>query len=239
MPPYHLVELDVVNFVALPLAVVALFVWGVARAWRRTGGDAAGARRAALLAALLSAAWMTGTWIAAARGTLRDFSATPPPFFFLVVAILGIAGTVGLGNVGRRIASGIPLWVLVAAQSFRLPLELAMHRMAERGIMPEIMSYSGRNFDIVTGATAIPVALAIATRLGGRRLALAWNFLGLALLINVVTVAILATPRFQYFGPEQVNVWVTYPPFVWLPAVLVLAALLGHILVFRACRSEP
>jgi hypothetical protein len=61
-----------------------------------------------------------------------------------------------------------------------------------------------------------------------------WNVVGLALLINVVTVAILATPRFQYFGPDQINVWVMYPPFVWLPAVLVLAALLGHIVVFRA-----
>jgi hypothetical protein len=238
VPSYHLAEPEVLNFVVLPLAVVALFVFGVARAWRCTGVDAAGARRAALMAAGLSAAWMVGTWIAAARGTLRDFTATPPPFFFLVVAILTIAGTIGLGRVGRRMAIAIPLWVLVVAQSFRLPLELAMHRMAERGIMPEIMSYSGRNVDIATGATAIPVALAIAAGIGGRRLALAWNFLGLALLINVVTVAILATPRFQYFGPEQVNVWVTYPPFVWLPAVLVLAALLGHILVFRACRSE-
>jgi heme exporter protein D len=27
---------------------------------------------------------------------------------------------------------------------------------------------------------------------------------------------------------------VTYPPFVWLPAVMVLAALAGHLLIFRA-----
>jgi len=29
-------------------------------------------------------------------------------------------------------------------------------------------------------------------------------------------------------------VWITYPPFVWLPAVMVRAALAGHLLVFRA-----
>jgi hypothetical protein len=238
VPAYRFTEPGVLNFIILPVAVVALFVWGIGQAWRRSGADGAAARRAALIATLLSAAWMIGTWIAAARGTLRDFTHTPPPFFFVVVAILAIAGTVGLGSVGRRLASGIPLWVLVAVQSFRLPLELAMHRMAERGIMPEVMSYSGRNFDIITGATAIPVAIAIAVGIGGRRLALAWNLLGLALLINVVFVAILATPGFQYFGPEQVNVWVTYPPFVWLPAGLVLAALLGHVVVFRACEAR-
>jgi hypothetical protein len=29
-------------------------------------------------------------------------------------------------------------------------------------------------------------------------------------------------------------VWVTYPPYVWLPTVMVTAALSGHLLIFRA-----
>jgi hypothetical protein len=61
-----------------------------------------------------------------------------------------------------------------------------------------------------------------------------WNVVGLLLLANVVIVAILATPLIRYFGDRQLNVWVTYPPFVWLPAVLVLAALAGHLVIFRA-----
>lgn len=51
--------------------------------------------------------------------------------------------------------------------------------------------------------------------------------------MNVVGVAILATPRFRYFGEDHLNTWVTYPPFVWLPSVMVLAAFAGHLLVFR------
>ena len=239
MPPDRLTEPDVLNFIVLPLGVVALFVWGIAHAWKSSGSRDARVARAANRAAVLSTAWMIGTWIAAARGTLRDFTGAPPPFFFLVMVGLAITAIIGFGNVGRRLAIGIPLWVLVAVQCFRLPLEVAMHRMAQRGIMPEVMSYTGRNFDIVTGLTAIPVAVALATGFAGRRLAMAWNLLGLGLLVNVVTVAILATPRFQYFGPRQLNVWVTYTPFVWLPAVLVLAALLGHIVIFRACRVSP
>jgi hypothetical protein len=124
--------------------------------------------------------------------------------------------------------------MLVAVQAFRLPLELAMHAMYERGIMPEPMSYSGRNFDILTGGTAIVVAALVAARLAGPRLVLAWNLLGSALLVNVLVVAILATPLFRYFGDEHLNIWVTYPPFVWLPAVMVVAALAGHVVIFRA-----
>ncbi len=137
-------------------------------------------------------------------------------------------------HLGTRIVATIPLWVLVLVQAFRLPLELAMHDMYERGIMPVQMSYSGLNFDIITGIAAIPVVFLTATRRTGRSVVAAWNLLGLALLVNVVTVAILATPRFRYFGDDHLNVWVTYPPFVWLPAVMVLAALTGHLLIFRA-----
>jgi heme exporter protein D len=35
-----------------------------------------------------------------------------------------------------------------------------------------------------------------------------------------------------------VNVFVMYAPFVWLPAVMVLAALAGHLVVFRALRAQ-
>lgn len=109
-----------------------------------------------------------------------------------------------------------------------------MHALVGRGIMPEQMSYTGCNFDIVTGATALVVAVLLKTGVGGRRVAMLWNVMGLGLLVNVVVVAILSTPVFGAFGDDRLNVFVTFTPFVWLPAVLVLAALAGHLLIFRA-----
>jgi hypothetical protein len=91
--------------------------------------------------------------------------------------------------------------------------------------MPAEMSYSGHNFDIVTGVSAVIVAAMLARGWAGRQLVLAWNILGLALVLNVTGVAVLATPAFRYFGENSLNVWVTYPPFVWLPAVMVLGRL--------------
>ena len=64
----------------------------------------------------------------------------------------------------------------------------------------------------------------------------AWNVVGFALLVNIVTVALVSTPAFGWFGPDRLNVFILYPPFVWLPAVMVLAALMGHILVWRKLR---
>jgi hypothetical protein len=167
-----------------------------------------------------------------------DFTSTPPPFGLLVAVVVTLSIVIAAGPLGRRFAREIPLWALVAVHGFRLPLEIAMHRLAERGIMPEQMSYAGRNYDILTGITAIIVAVLVSRGIGGRRLVLAWNLLGLALLVNIVTVAILSTPPFAAFGPDRLNVFVMVTPFVWLPAVLVLAALAGHLVIFRALRME-
>jgi hypothetical protein len=234
MPPYSLSEPAVFAFVLIPLVLAALFVRATWTAWHSAGESPARARRAAVFALLGSALWMAATWMVASRGLLLDWQATPPPFALFVLAIFALAVTLSFSRVGRLFASQIPLWMLVGVQAFRFPLELAMHRMYERGIMPGQMSYSGRSFDILTGITAIVVALLVRTGRGGRPLVLAWNLMGLGLLANILVIAILSTPRFAYFGPDRLNVFVMYPPFVWLPAVMVLAALAGHLIIFRA-----
>jgi len=234
LPAYSLSDPSVLAFVVIPLALAAASTAAVWYAWRRSGETGLAAARATALMALGGAAWMAVTWAVAARGTFREWNRLPPSLAVLVVLIVIISARLTMGGAGRRLAVFIPLWVLVAVQGFRLPLELAMHRMFERGIMPEQMSYSGRNFDIVTGASALIVAALVATGRGGRGLVAAWNVIGLALLLNIVVVAIVSTPLFALFGPDRLNVWITYPPFIWLPAVMVLAALTGHLIIFRA-----
>ena len=237
MPAVPLTSPSVLFFIALPVAIVGLFVWGIASAWRLAGVSAERAARAALVGGLAAAGWMGITGVAAASGIFREWASTPPPFMGLVAAILVLGCSIAFSRVGARLAA-LPLWVLVAVQSFRFPLELVMHRLVQHGIMPEQMSYTGRNWDVLTGISAVLVAGAIRAGIGGRRLALAWNIMGLGLLANILGVAILSTPRFAAFGPDRLNVFVTYVPFVWLPAVMELTALAGHLVIFRAVFSS-
>jgi hypothetical protein len=225
---------DILAFVVLPISLSVAFVAGVWFAWTRSGSRYAA--RATAVAAVCTIVWLGVSWEAAATGVLRRWNATPPPFALLLVIIVLMGLRLGFGSVGRRFAETIPLWLLVGVQGFRLPLELAMHRLAERGVMPGQMSYSGRNYDILTGATALLVALLIVAGKVGVRVLKLWNIVGLVLLVNIVTVAVLSTPRIAYFGSTNVNTFVTVAPFVWLPAIMVLAALVGHLVIFRALK---
>ncbi|MDB6075281.1 MAG: hypothetical protein JWO89_2921 [Verrucomicrobiaceae bacterium] len=98
------------------------------------------------------------------------------------------------------------------------------------GIAPIQMTWTGMDFDIVTGITALIIA-PLASRLP-RWVLLAWNAMGLGLLIWVVGVAVLSMPTvFQRLHPS--NTWVAFFPFVWLPTILVPCALLRHVVLFR------
>ena len=122
-----------------------------------------------------------------------------------------------------------------------MPLELAMHAAARERIMPTRVSFSGENFDIATGATAIILAGLLARGRVLRGWVVSWNAGGAVLLGNIVVNAILASPTIHAFGraPSEINSFVAYPPYVWLPAVLVVAALVGHILVARRFVADP
>lgn len=175
--------------------------------------------------------------VAAASGVLSRFDITPPPMAILIPSVLALALVVGLGSIGRGAAGAVPLMTLVGVQAFRLPLELFMHHAAEVGVMPMEMSYSGYNFDIVTGAVAL--ALFAAARVGlsvPRALIWSWNLWGLACLGIILVVAVLSSPMVRFFGddPRHLNTWVLFFPYVWLPAVLVTIAMSGHIIVTRA-----
>ena len=224
----------VLVFIVMPAVLVLMLAWGTAAASRRTGEPPGTGPRRAAVVVVAGAAWMAATWALAASGVLRQWDRRPPPFALLVAAIVALGFAIAFSSFGRRLATGLPLWILIASQAFRLPLELAMHAMYERGVMPAQMSYSGYNFDIVTGTSAILVAALVKAGIGGIRLAAVWNVVGLALLANIVGIAIASTPVFAAFGPDRLNVWVMDPPFVWLPAIMVLAALAGHLVVFRA-----
>lgn len=176
--------------------------------------------------ALLLAVWLVLVGGLAASGVLGNFSRFPPPFMLTVNAGLVLTLVLAFSPWGTRLLS-LPLAVLVGSQMFRLPLELIMSRAYHVGLMPQQMSFEGRNFDILTGMGALVLFF-----WPNRQVIWAWSIIGLGLLINVVTVAVLTlpTPMRVFFND---NLWVTLVPYCWLPTLFVPLALLGHLLVFR------
>ncbi len=227
-----------VAFTALALATALAFPAAVRLASRRAGEPPARTLRRNVVASAGITLWLAGTGALAASGLLaRVF--VPPPLLLLLVASAALTFGVAFSPLGTLLARSLPLPLLVGSQAFRIPVELLLHRGFVEGFVPVQMTYVGLNFDVATGISALAVAwLAHRGRLG-RRGILAWNVVGLLLLANIVSIALLSVPGpLRVFRNAPSNAWVAHAPWVWLPTVLVQAALLGHLLVFRALRPR-
>jgi hypothetical protein len=99
--------------------------------------------------------------------------------------------------------------------------------------------------DVLVGALAIPVALYVNSGArGGRRAAVGWNLLGIADLVNALTLGFLSTPgSFQMLAFDNPNRLAGTFPLVMIPAFAVPLSLILHGLSLwqmrRAYRRDP
>ena len=217
-------------FLAILVVVLAAFVLAVFRA----GPDGG---RLALFAAVGALAWLLLTGLVARGGLLADFDRPLPLLFPFLAGSTICCFALAFSRLGTRLVEGTGIAALVGFQVFRIPVELVLFGLHRDGRVPVQMTFEGLNFDILSGITALVVAVLAARGRLSSRVLLLWNLLGSALLLNIVTIAMLSTPTpIRLFLAEPANTIVTSLPYVWLPAVLVQAALLGHLLVFRKLR---
>jgi hypothetical protein len=219
-------------FVTVVLGVVCMFIYALLETIH--GRARLDRGRFAILTIVL-VGWLVVPAILASRGALDRYSPLPAPALVLIGLLTFGTVVLAFSGFGSRIVAGTPLAGLVGYQVFRVPVEWVLHELYSQHVIPVQMTYAGRNFDIVTGVLA--AALGLWLWAGHRTvwLVAAWNVIGLALLLNIVTIAVLSTPTpFRYFMSDPPNLLPSTFPYVWLPSFLVQAALFGHLLVFRA-----
>jgi hypothetical protein len=182
---------------------------------------------------------MALTAVVAGGGMLLNVDALAPPLFRVFLPGAVLTALFAFSAPGWALTQGHGWGLLIGYQAYRIPVEIMLAALHAEGAIPEIMTWHGRNWDILTGVTAPVVAWLAATGRIGAMSVLAWNLLGLGLLVNVVTHAVLSVPGpLQVFtAPPQLTLPLGFP-FIWLPMVIVLAALLGHLLVFRKLWAE-
>ncbi len=125
----------------------------------------------------------------------------------------------------------LPLEILTFLHIVRIPVEIVLYWLFLGGQVPELMTFEGRNFDIVSGILA-PVVFFAAFRGGEtkRGLLIAFNVVGLVLLANIVGTAIVSLPSpIQMAAFDQPNRAVRFFPYIWLPTIVVPIVFFAHL----------
>lgn len=150
-----------------------------------------------------------------------------PPVIFIICLFISVAG--------RRYIDSLDAKTLTLLHVVRIPVEICLYWLFLHKSIPQLMTFEGRNFDILAGLTA-PVVFyfGYVKTILNKPVLLIWNFICLGLLLNIVLNAILSAPTtFQQFAFDQPNTAILYFPFVWLPCCVVPLVLFAHLVAIK------
>jgi len=185
---------------------------------------------------LIMTGWLAITGLLAYNGFFKDVSGMPPKFLLAVVPAFLFIIFLFNSKQGKNFVDSLDLRTLTLLHIVRVPVELVLYWLAAGKAVPELMTFAGRNFDILSGITA-PIIYFLCfngKQVKNKLVLLGWNIICLALLLNIVITAALSVPfPFQQFAQDQPNIAVLYFPFTWLPSFIVMVVLLSHLTAIR------
>lgn len=185
-------------------------------------------------------AWLSLQGFIASTGFYTLTDAFPPRLLLGILPPLVFIVVLFVSPKGRLFIDGLDLKALILVHMVRIPVELVLFWLFSFGTIPQLMTFEGRNFDVLSGISALPVYyFGFIKKSLDIKFILAWNYICLALLANIVIHALYSFPYpFQLLAFDQPNIALLYFPFLWLPAVVVPLVLFSHLAAIRQLRRK-
>jgi hypothetical protein len=181
--------------------------------------------------------WLTIQAVLTLKNIYNSDTNTFPPKIILTGILPTILTIILLfaTSKGKQFIDSLPLKNLTYLNVVRIPVEIVLFWLFLNKSIPELMTFEGRNFDIIAGITAPIIAYFGLTKTKlNRQTILMWNFICLGLLVNIVVNALFSAPSpIQKFAFDQPNIAILNFPFSWLPTFIVPIVLLGHLTSIR------
>lgn len=184
---------------------------------------------------IVLAIWLVIQSAISVTGFYTVTDSLPPRFLLLVLPpFLFIAGLFVTVR-GRRFIDNLNVKTLTILHVIRIPVEIVLFWLFIGKTIPQLMTFEGRNFDILSGLSS-PVIyyFGFVRKQLSKKVIIGWNLICLLLLFNIIVNAIFSLPfPFQKFAFDQPNIALLHFPFVWLPCCIVPIVLLSHLASIR------
>ncbi|MBL7901498.1 MAG: hypothetical protein JNK73_05835 [Bacteroidia bacterium] len=159
----------------------------------------------------------------------------PPRFILMVAPPLLFILFLFITKKGRTFLDTLDTKTLTLLHVVRVPVEFVLLWLFLYKAIPQVMTFEGRNFDILAGFSAPLVYYfgCVKAKLNRSQL-IAWNLFCLGLLFNIVAHAALSVPSpLQQMSFDQPNIAILHFPFNWLPSTVVPLVLFSHLVCLR------
>lgn len=184
--------------------------------------------------------WLVVQGVIASTGFYTVTNTIPPRFLLLILPPIILIVFLFVTKRGRQFIASLDIKTLAILHAVRVPVEIVLLWLFLHNNIPQLMTFEGRNFDVLSGLTApLIYYFGFVRKTLNNKIIIAWNVFCLALLINIVALAVLSAPfPFQQLAFDQPNVAILYFPFIWLPCCVVPLVLFSHLVSIRRLTRE-
>lgn len=217
------------SFVVLSIVCIAFTIIGLRHALRSTNSSQS-INKSTLILSLVLIVWVSLISALSINGFFLDFSAIPPRMIVVMLPPILVLVIIIRRKQFVFLLKTLPVTWLLYLQAFRFFVEILLWGLCKLELIPVLLTFEGRNFDIIVGISAPIVAILYNRKIVNNLFIRVWNVLGILVLANIVITAVLSMPTpFRVFMEEPANTQVVLFPIVWLPAILVPIAYYLHV----------
>lgn len=220
------------EFIAVVRPVVlGAILLGLWLALGRAGVDATRRVQTWRAVAIPLLAWFASIWVLAVNGAFNPMPGVGSPLIPLAVVlpvIIGLFLLMRSPTIAKAVGAISPSW-LIGLQVYRV-FGGSFLVLWAFGAIPGAFALPAGIGDMTVGLLALPVAFYLASGAqGGRIVAVAWNFLGIADLSLALSLGIMTVPgALQTLAFDHPNLLVGTYPTVLTPAFAVPLSLILH-----------
>ncbi len=222
------------GFIILTIVSFVFLFLEIKRAINTTQWPSSRKTRFTSIILLVWLVWILFVGVWSLTGRMGNFQIFPLNMMPILVIPFIVILVFTFSKSGKEILLLIPPENIIRLQAFRFFVELLLWALYLENQAPLQMTFEGRNFDVLSGISAPIIAYLITKGKIPKAGLMIWNIACLALLVNIVAIAILSMPTpVRSFMNEPANTIVAQFPVSWLPGLLVPLAYGLHFLSLR------
>jgi hypothetical protein len=184
---------------------------------------------------LIIVAWLLLQSILSLSGFYQNTGTIPPRIILLILPPFIFIIFLFASARGRQFIDQLNTGMLTLLHIVRIPVELVLYGLFLDRQVPQLMTFAGGNYDIISGLTAPFIYyFGFVKKTFSKWTILVWNIICLCLLFSIVIHAILSAPSaFQQLAFNQPNTAILHFPYTLLPAFIVPLVLFSHLASIR------